>query len=141
MRLSYENITVQKIKLFITDLFSKCDRIRSLLRIWSHLVSKSVMGNFIFCAVYGNQVATVVSFMMLDLLQNIFCSFFSFNFFHKCLYWKWFSFSILWSYMLLFTSLLSKWYNLNKTIRLFLNFLLHQFPLKNLFSMYSPFLK
>ena len=86
MRLSYENITVQKIKLFITDLFSKCDRIRSLLRIWSHLVSKSVMGNFIVCAVYGNQVATVVSFMMLDLLQNIFCSFFSFNFFHKCLY-------------------------------------------------------
>ena len=42
---------VQKMKLSITDFFSKCDQIRSFLRIWSHLLKKSLMKNFIFCAV------------------------------------------------------------------------------------------
>ena len=31
--------------------FSKCDQIRSFLRVWSHLRNKSLMENFIFCAV------------------------------------------------------------------------------------------
>ena len=44
-------ITAQKTKFSIKDLFSKCDQIRSFLRIWSHLLKKSLMGNFIFCAV------------------------------------------------------------------------------------------
>ena len=35
----------------IKDFFSKCDQIRSFLRIWSHLLDKSLMENFIFCAV------------------------------------------------------------------------------------------
>ena len=43
--------TVQKIKLSIEDFFSKCDQIRRNLRIWSHLLKKSVMESFIFCAV------------------------------------------------------------------------------------------
>ena len=30
---------------------SKCDQIRIFLRIWSHLLKKSLMKNFIFCAV------------------------------------------------------------------------------------------
>ena len=30
------------------DIFSKCDQIRSFLRIWSHLLKKSLMENFIF---------------------------------------------------------------------------------------------
>ena len=34
----------------IKDLFSKCYQIRSFLRIWSHLLKKSLMENFIFCA-------------------------------------------------------------------------------------------
>ena len=33
------------------DFFSKCDQIHSFLRIWSHLMKKSFMENFIFCAV------------------------------------------------------------------------------------------
>ena len=33
------------------DFFSKCDQIRSFLRIWSHLLRTSLMKNFIFCAV------------------------------------------------------------------------------------------
>ena len=33
------------------DFFSKCDQIRSFQRIWSHLLKKSLLENFIFCAV------------------------------------------------------------------------------------------
>ena len=43
--------TAQKMKFSIKDFFSKCDQIRSSLRIWSHLPKKSLMENFIFCAV------------------------------------------------------------------------------------------
>ena len=38
-------------KFSIKDIFSKCDQIRSFLRIWSYLLNKSLMENFIFCAV------------------------------------------------------------------------------------------
>ena len=40
-------------KFFIKDFSSKCDQIRSFLRIWSHLLEKSLMENFIFRAVSG----------------------------------------------------------------------------------------
>ena len=43
--------TAQKMKFSIKDLFSKCDQIHSFLWIWSHLLKKSLMENFIFCAV------------------------------------------------------------------------------------------
>ena len=43
--------TAQKMKFSIQDFFRKCDQIRSFLRIWSHLLQKSLMENFIFCAV------------------------------------------------------------------------------------------
>ena len=43
--------TTQKMKFSITDFLSKCDQIRRKLRIWSHLLRKSLMENFIFCAV------------------------------------------------------------------------------------------
>ena len=40
-------------KFSIKDFFSKCDQIRRKLRIWSHLLKKSLMENFIFlCSVY-----------------------------------------------------------------------------------------
>ena len=40
--------TAQKIKFSIKDFLSKCEQIRSFLRIWSHLLKKSLMENFIF---------------------------------------------------------------------------------------------
>ena len=43
--------TVQKLKFSIKDFFSKCDQISSFLRIWLHLLKKSLIENFIFCAV------------------------------------------------------------------------------------------
>ena len=45
--------TSQKMKFSIKDFISKCDRIRRKQHIWSHLLKKSLMGNFIFCAVQG----------------------------------------------------------------------------------------
>ena len=49
--MSHSNLTAQKMKFSIEDFSSKCDQIRSKLRIWSHLLKKSLMENFIFCAV------------------------------------------------------------------------------------------
>ena len=44
--------TAQKMKFSIKNFFSKCDQIRSLLRIWSHLLKKALMENFILlCSV------------------------------------------------------------------------------------------
>ena len=38
-------------KFLIKHFFSKCDQIHGKLRIWSHLLKKSLMENFSFCAV------------------------------------------------------------------------------------------
>ena len=38
-------------KFSIKDFSSKCGHIRSFPRIWSHLLEKSLLENFIFCAV------------------------------------------------------------------------------------------
>ena len=43
--------TAQKMKFPIKNFFSKYDQIRSFLWIWSHLLKKSLMENFIFCVV------------------------------------------------------------------------------------------
>ena len=51
MHAQVKEFTPQKMKFSIEDFFSKCDQIRSFLRIWSHLLKKSLMENFIFCAV------------------------------------------------------------------------------------------
>ena len=42
--------TAQKIEFFIKDFFSKCDQICFFLRIWSHLLKKSLMEKFTFRA-------------------------------------------------------------------------------------------
>ena len=40
----------KKMKFSIQDFFRKCDQIRSFQRIWSHLLKKSLMEKFSFCA-------------------------------------------------------------------------------------------
>ena len=43
-------VTAKKMKFSIVeDFFSKCGQICSFLRIWSHLLKKSSVENFIFC--------------------------------------------------------------------------------------------
>ena len=44
-------LTAQKLKFSIKDFFSKCDQIHRFLRIWSHLLKKSLIENYIFWAV------------------------------------------------------------------------------------------
>ena len=43
--------TAQKTKFSIKDFFTKCDQIRRKLLIWSHLLQKFLIENFIFCEV------------------------------------------------------------------------------------------
>ena len=49
------HFTTQKMKFSIQNFFSKCDQIRRKLRIWAHLLKKSLMENFIFCAVFNQE--------------------------------------------------------------------------------------
>ena len=58
-------------KFSIKDFFSKCDQIRRKLRIWSHLLKKTLMENFIFCAVsgFGNKSVHLIV-ALLEILHN-----------------------------------------------------------------------
>ena len=58
-------MTGKKMKFFIKDFFRKCDQIRSFLRIWSHLLNKSLMENLLFCAVH-------ISTMEVNLIDQLF---------------------------------------------------------------------
>ena len=49
-------------KFSITDFFSKCEQIRRELRIWSDLLKKSIMENFIFCAVQTGEIGEKPNF-------------------------------------------------------------------------------
>ena len=63
----FENVESlhNKMKFSINDFFSKCDQIPRKLGIWSHLLNKSLMENFIFCAV------NISSQITLWLLQGV----------------------------------------------------------------------
>ena len=61
-QLEQRTITAQKKEFSIKNFFCKCDQVRRKLRIWSHLLKKSLMENFIFCAVYlhsNNNLKTI----------------------------------------------------------------------------------
>ena len=45
--------SAQKMKFSIKDFFRKCNQIRSFQQIWLHLLKKSLIENFIFCAVWS----------------------------------------------------------------------------------------
>ena len=74
--MNYDFNTAQKIILFIKDFFSKYDegwgdQIRSLLQIWSHLLKKSLMENFILCSIYpGTSVGLVLQPLCHDLQER-----------------------------------------------------------------------
>ena len=52
------SFTAHKMKFSIKDFFSKRDQIRSFLRIWLHLLNKSLIKNVIFCAVFPADLVT-----------------------------------------------------------------------------------
>ena len=64
--------TVQKLKFSIKDFISKCDQICRKLRIWSHLLKKSLMENFIFCAVvfFYRSNHSQILFKKIGILKN-----------------------------------------------------------------------
>ena len=73
--------TAQKVKFSIKDFFSKCDQIRTFLRIWSHLLKKFSMEKLIFSAVKVAKLKPVFkkgkkndlsNFMPISLLPIIF---------------------------------------------------------------------
>ena len=43
------------------DFLSECNQIRREMRIWSHLLKKSIVENFIFCAVWDQLVLKLTS--------------------------------------------------------------------------------
>ena len=55
-------LALQKTKYSINDFFGKCDKIRSFLRIWSHLMKKSLMDKFIFYAVILSGKSVILSY-------------------------------------------------------------------------------
>ena len=70
MVVSFRNGThaAQKMKFSIPDFFSKCDKIRRKLQIWSHLLKKTVMEKFIFCTVsweHGTINSNKISFLLI----------------------------------------------------------------------------
>ena len=60
--------TAQRMKFSIKGFFSKCEKIHSFLRIWSHLLKKSLMENFIFlCSEDASGCLSVMSSRDLDI--------------------------------------------------------------------------
>ena len=57
--LSLVKVTAQKMNFSIKDSFSKCDQIHRKLRIWSHLLKKSLMENVFFYKVSFNFIPCV----------------------------------------------------------------------------------
>ena len=71
-------ITAQKMKFFIKDFFSKCDQIRSFLRIWSHLLKKSLMKTSFFV-----QSITEIHLGIFQISLTCICEIWPLNFFPK----------------------------------------------------------
>ena len=65
-----EWITAQKIKFSFEDFFSKCGQIRSLLRIWSQLLKKSLVENSIFCVLNVSLCFKITLLLVLDKWRN-----------------------------------------------------------------------
>ena len=72
-----EIYTVQKMNFSIKNFLSKCDQVRSFMRIWSHLLKKSSMENFIFCGkncLAEKFTGTVESSSRTNALEYIICA-------------------------------------------------------------------
>ena len=62
----------KKMKFSIKDFFSKCDQIRSFLRIWSHLLKKPVNGKLYFLCSAGLLIlmVAVINFVLVWLTNE-----------------------------------------------------------------------
>ena len=62
----------KKMKFSMKDSSSKCDQIRRKLRIWTHSLEKSLMENFIFCAVIRCHIGFFERLFNLELSSHSF---------------------------------------------------------------------
>ena len=65
-----EQCSTKKMKYSIKDFLSKCDQIRSFLLIWSHLLKKSLIENFSFCAVVSLEPPSPLSSAPIEILYG-----------------------------------------------------------------------
>ena len=63
--------TTQIMKFSVKDFFSRYEQIRSFLRIWSHLLKKSLMEDFFFCAGYSFYLWASVPSCYLNILKKL----------------------------------------------------------------------
>ena len=56
------HVQVNQLKINILYVFSKCDQIGRKMWIWSHLLKKSLMENFVFCAVHQTHYQWIVQY-------------------------------------------------------------------------------
>ena len=63
-------VPARKMKFSIKDFFGKCYQIRSILRIW-YLLKKSLMENFIFCAVVVRSIISSVNEVITAIVINV----------------------------------------------------------------------
>ena len=62
----------KKMKFSMKNFSSKCDQIRRKLRIWTHSLEKSLMENFIFCAVIRCHIGFFERLFNLELSSHSF---------------------------------------------------------------------
>ena len=67
-----QSLCKKEMRFSIKDFFSKCHQVRRKLRIWSHLLKKSLMENFIFCAVNAVRLESYKSIKISKHLFNKF---------------------------------------------------------------------
>ena len=60
-------VFAQRIKFSVKNFFSKCEEIRSFLRIFSHLLKRSPTGNLLFWAVNEKQI----KFLLIAIAQDL----------------------------------------------------------------------
>ena len=63
--------TTQKMKFSMKNFFRKCEQICKKLRIWSHLLKKSLIENFLFCAVPSVSYLVRGLFMQFGYFQRL----------------------------------------------------------------------
>ena len=62
-------MTLKKIKFSIKDFFNKCGQVRRKLWIWSYLLKKSLMENFIFCRVEDQTLIPIKRLVLTKILK------------------------------------------------------------------------
>ena len=78
--------TFQKMNFSINHFFSKYDQLRRKLQIWSHLLKKSIIENFIFCVAKTRTFWGSVNFSLMKIVDATYLARLFLNHFRKINY-------------------------------------------------------